>query len=191
MFWHLLSNIKTSWRFFQIFVAFSENLNFMRANLALTKQYKATCRYISSETFLKMFNIKWWEMIQNETICNCFMVQIISESLFFYHLSICWKYDRHFEVELALKKEWWNTYKTFIFWNIPDDYFDDKLPSKSSKMAAKVRVILKSGFNSWTLMYYLNLNSRTESRNSNLKRNLLHFSLESNSVPKSCFWMKS
>ena len=49
----------------------------MRANLALTKQYKATCRYIQN------------------------------------------------------------------------DYFDDKLPSKSSKMAAKVRVILKRGFNSY------------------------------------------
>ena len=132
-------------------------------------------------------------MIQNETICNCFMVQIISESLFFYHLSIRWKYDRYIlRSWTSIKKtyKWWNTFKRFILWNIPDDYFDDKLRAKGSKMAAKVRVILKSSFNSWALMYYLNLNSRTESQNSNPKRNL-YFSLEFNSVPKSCFWMKS
>ena len=82
------------------------------------------------------------------------MVQIILESLFFYHLSICWKYDRYFEVELALKKNDEIPIKPFIFWNIPDDYSDNKLPSKSSKMAAKfmdTNVLSQFEFTNWKL----------------------------------------
>ena len=55
LFWHPLSNVKTSGRSFQIFVAFSENLNFMVPEVIISKlnQYQKFAFY--AHTLLKSF----------------------------------------------------------------------------------------------------------------------------------------